>query len=334
MGEEVSTSSTEEWRPVVWLIGIMLLVEGVSGVLWNPFRFWQAYQVDRQQYPMDYVVASTAWTAVHFFLAIGLIVIGIGLLRRKPWSRRAAVVLLGCQFIVFILAAFTTPIYIEDSFVGFYKLSIIRLEFWQKIALNLTPFTLILKIGMLLFLSLPGLQRELEENTNSGKLTDIAERFRIRLPALAPVSLFLGLLFFCWGAGLCLDWFLTHHGPPLLIYQQTPQPIRSNLNLLLALIYLAAGVWLLWNRRWSRQAAMAAAGVGIAYLVNSAIMPIFFLFRYATLSYERMYFIIYLLILIGITLQLGVLVVILLLLLRKAPPLERIEGVGEVVPEG
>jgi len=330
MGKEEYTRSTEEWRPVVWLIGVMLLVEGVSGALLNLTGIWWIYQDYPQQYhaPVDYEIVWTAWAVVCFLLAIGLIIAGVGLWRRARWARQTAVVLLGCQVSVIILAAFTTPTYMDDWFHGIYwKLSIIESEYWQQMLGRLQPFVLIMYIGMLLFLSLPAIRQYWGEKSHPDLPTRIAEWGRRRLLAGAPpVLLFLGLIFLCWGAGIWLNYFI-ELGNIWSLPHDFPQAPRSVINLLPALVYLAAGVWLLWNRRWSRQAAMAVVGVDIAYLIYVAILPIMRLPSDLSHGWPRSAT--YLLEPILIVLQLAILVFILLLLLKAPSP----EGVEEAVPE-
>jgi len=333
MDEEAVTQHPEEWRPVVWLIGVMLLVEGVGDALSNSFGIWQVYQAYQQQdhAPADSLIVWTAWAAVCFLLAIGLFIAGIGLWRRVRWARRTAVVSLGCRAAVFILAAFTTPIYGDDSFLGYYKLSIIQPEYWRQMLGRLQPFTMITIIVMLLFLSAPAIRQYWGEKSHPDLPTRIAEWGRRRLPAgMQPLFQFLGLIFLCWGAGICLRHILFSYNFWSLAHDQIPYLPMSNAYLLPALSYLTVGIWLLWNRRWSRQAAMMAVGVDIAYLVYNTIHSIMSLHRWASrgwpLSATE------LLEPIIILLQLAIPIII-LLLLRKASPLTA-EGVWEAVPEG
>jgi len=329
MNQEEVAQHREEWRPVVRLIGIMLLVSGVSSALsrnpagiWQMYRYFQAHPV-----PAGYTFLLLAWMTVQFLLAVGLIIAGIGLWRRELWARRAAIALLGCQVAVLILIAFTMPLFRWQ--VQVINIPVTHPPYWLGVMQSLQPFTLISEMVLLLFLSAPAVRQEWGERSHPGLLTMIAERCRRRLPAVAPLSLFLGLIFLCWGAGPWLNYFLSSHGLFLMLHQQVLNFVADNFQLLPALANLVAGVWLLGDWRWSRPAAIIAIFVGIAYLLYSSIHSLMLAFRPETAPHGWMLFAIVLLTPIGIALQL-VIPIAILLLLRKAPP----ERMGEPAPEG
>jgi len=334
MDEEGVAQHPEAWRPVVWLIGIMLLVEGVGGALLNLFGIWLSYQDYRQPFhdQADYAVIFLSYIGVCFLLTTGLFIAGVGLLRQMRWARRAAVVLLGCQVAIIILAAFTMPVFLLRMLHSDVRLSIIDLEYWQRMLWRLQPFTLITDIVMLLFLSAQAIWQHYGEKSHPGLPTNIAEWCRRRLPAgMQPLFQFLGLLFLCWGAGTWLNHFINFINPYrfwLLAYDYIYRAPTNHLYLLPALVYLAAGFWLVWNWRWSWQAVMIAAGVDIVYLIYSAIPTIMLL--PSRLSQGWPHSAIELLEPISIIMQLAIPIII-LLLLRKALPLA--EGVREPVPE-
>jgi len=331
METELATERTGDWRPVVWLIGIILLVHGIGGALtYNPYGIWQMARFYQSQHiPAGYSLAQMTGMAVQFLLALGLIAAGVGLWRREGWARRAAIVLLGCQIAVAILIAFTLPMFQWHTWQAMQPLGrmVSQPPYWVEVLQSLQPFTLISNFVMLLVLSVPAVQQELAEASPPGILTDVAEWGRSRLPAgTPPLWLFIGLLFLCWGAGPWLNQLLS--GRPLLSISplQDTWLIREYARLLPALAYLIASVLLLLNWRWSRQAAITVIILDIVYQGYWLVFSVVLTLQHGT-GISPIWIV--LLSPINIILQLAIPVVI-LLFLRKAQP----EGVGEPVPEG
>jgi len=328
MDEEVSTSTTEGWRPAVWLIGVMLLVHGVNGAIsYNPFGIWQsAWFFPRA---MDYALVNIASIAVHFVISVGLIAAGVGLWRRKPWARRTAVGLLECLIIVTILIAFVIPVLSRQ---GWHNVTVAQTSYWREMLRSLQPFTLITNLIMLLMLLMPVARQVPGEEPPPGMFTGVAEWIRCRLPAgTPPLWLFIGLLFLCWGAGPWLNQLLSLSVFLSISWAQVIQYLPNFAGLLPALAYLIAGVLLLLSWQWSRQAAMAAIILDIVYRVYITIFTLVLSLQHLTMIGKREAIGFILLSPINLTLAFAIPIAI-LLLFRKAPPSAK--GVGEVVPEG
>jgi hypothetical protein len=190
MDPQIDEQSTNAWRPVIWLIAIILLVHGIGGALsQNPFGIWHQYQFFQgHRIPVGYIYAQIASMAVQFLLALGLIAAGIGLWRREGWARRAAVVLLGCQIAVAILIAFTLPMFQWHTWQAMQPLGrmVSQPPYWLEVLQSLRLFTLIANGIMLLVLSVPPVRQELGEESAPVIVTDVAEWGRSRLPAGTP----------------------------------------------------------------------------------------------------------------------------------------------------
>jgi len=319
-----------DWRPVVWLIGFILLVHGIEGAIsYNPFGIWQSERFFSRG--MDYALVNIASIAVHLVISVGLIAAGVGLWRREPWARRMAVGLLECLIVFTILIAFVKPVL---------SFPVDQTSYWMNMLQSLQPFTLIANLIMLLALLMPVERQVPGEEPPPGIFTGVAEGIRRRLAAgTPPLWLFIGLLFLCWGAEPWLNQLnllnLLLSGLPLLsILPRQPLLLFTEFaGLLPALAYLMAGVWLLLNWQWSRQAAMAAIILDIVYQVYMSIFSLVLGFQHVTPTgrWDVIWFI--LLLPFNVALQLAIPVVI-LLLLRKASPLASAEENGEPVREG
>jgi len=332
MDQEVEAQTWEAWRPVVWLIGIILLVHGINeAIKYNPFGIRQIARFF--PHAIGYGLANIASIAVHFIIAVGLIVAGIGLWRRAPWARRTAVGLLECSIVFTILLALVMPLLRGQGW------QVDQTSYWLSMLRSLQPSSLVANLIMLLALLIPVEQQVLGEEPPPGIFTGVAKGIRRRLPAgTPPLWLLIGLLFFCWGAGPWLNYVLTPLGIMVVTYlrgYEVPNLFSAAIYYVLpdmfsAAIYLVAGIWLLANRRRSRQAAIFAVLAGIACQLFMSIYFLMLGFQHAVRPLDRSLVEIVLYSPIGIALQLAVPIAI-LLILRQAPP--PAEGVGKAVPE-
>ncbi|MHB9133904.1 MAG: hypothetical protein ACYDBB_22790 [Armatimonadota bacterium] len=286
---------TRTLLPAVALVGVLLVLDGVSRSLSRAIQVWQAFQYQAQ--PQMAGVLGLDFTKMELIrqlvlVALGLVAViaGVGLLRRARWARMAAVLALGGLAVMELLPLATqlAPQVYKMIAPG------LPLSFYLPHLLYLLSilFTAMLYVLLLLALLTPAVRRGWRDGWKAGRIDRWAAWLASRVPPGVPAATaLLALLFLCWAAPT----FLHYQSLLQSAYSTTQQvfgihDVLSNggegrmqlvsmaglwITLLLPIGYLLAGAGLLLRQSWARFVGFGTLALAICQYVLSLFSFVF-----------------------------------------------------------